>query len=270
MPAASWTPLSDHAQAYFAALPLSPRPVSARPGPVRHASGIVVGQSSLRVWGLPSALRLQRQLALAGALTDEARATRRVLLRADWVYDDALVRGLVAAETDLALHAVDGVAVARQCRRRRCRRRGGAARRRPRSGLGPGSERRGPGRRLQQRPAQARAAVPDPAQRGDPAGDRAARLRQLLQGRHRPGDALRLAATGALGDAPVRQRRHHAEPGHLAQPGAGARGDGAVLDRPLRARAGGRLGDDLPRHRRRQAGARHPALDAVRQRTTTT
>jgi len=86
--------------------------VSARPGPVRHASGIVVGQSTLRVWGLPSALRLERQLALAGALADEARAKRRVLLRADWVYDDALIRGLVAAESDLALHAVDGIAVA--------------------------------------------------------------------------------------------------------------------------------------------------------------
>ena len=86
--------------------------MSARPGPARLASGIVVGQSPLRVWGLPSALRLERQLALAGALTDEGRATRRVLLRADWVYDDALVRGLVAAESDLALYAVDGNAVA--------------------------------------------------------------------------------------------------------------------------------------------------------------
>ena len=86
--------------------------MSARPGPARQASGIVVGQSLLRIWGLPSALRLERQLALAGALRDEAQATRRVLLRADWVYDDALVRGLVAAESDLALHALDGIAVA--------------------------------------------------------------------------------------------------------------------------------------------------------------
>ena len=112
MRAASSIPLFDHARAYFATLPSSSRPVSARPGPARHASGIVVGQSTLRVWGLPSALRLERQLALAGALADEARATRRVLLRADWVYDDALIRGLVAAESDLALHAVDGIAVA--------------------------------------------------------------------------------------------------------------------------------------------------------------
>jgi phosphatidylglycerophosphate synthase len=86
--------------------------VSARPRPARQASGIVVGQSPLRVWGLPSALRLERQLALAGATADDTSATRRVLLRADWVYDDALVRGLVAAESDLALHAGDGIAVA--------------------------------------------------------------------------------------------------------------------------------------------------------------
>jgi phosphatidylglycerophosphate synthase len=86
--------------------------VSARPGPAGAASGIVVGQSTLRVWGLPSALRLQRQLALAGALADGSQATRRVLLRADWVYDDALVRGLVAADADLSLVAPDGTAVA--------------------------------------------------------------------------------------------------------------------------------------------------------------
>src|ERR1700741_1221632 len=104
MPAASWTPLFDHAQAYAAALPLPARPVSARPA-ARKASGIVVGESSLHIWGLPSALRLQRQLAPAGALADETAASRRVLLRADWVYDDALVRGLVAAETDLVLLA---------------------------------------------------------------------------------------------------------------------------------------------------------------------
>lgn len=112
MAAASVTSLSDHAPACAAAPLSSPPPVSARPSPAGHASGIVVGQSPLRVWGLPSAVRLQRQLVLAGAIADEAAATRRVLLRADWVYDDALVRGLVAAETDLALFAVDGTAVA--------------------------------------------------------------------------------------------------------------------------------------------------------------
>ena len=86
--------------------------MSKAPQPARQASGIVVGESPLRVWGLPSAVRLSRQLALAGARADADAAPRRVLLRADWVYDDALVRGLVAAETDLALHAVDGVTVA--------------------------------------------------------------------------------------------------------------------------------------------------------------
>jgi len=102
----------DHARAYFAVPPSPPHAVSARPAPLRQASGTVVGESPLRVWGLPSALRLERQLALAGARADAAEAPRRVLLRADWVYDDALVRGLVAAETDLALFAVDGSAVA--------------------------------------------------------------------------------------------------------------------------------------------------------------
>src|SRR6187549_2692866 len=102
----------DHARAYFAVPPSPPHAVSARPAPLRLASGIVVGQSALRVWGLPSALRLERQLALAGARADADAAPRRVLLRADWVYDDALVRGLVAAEADVALFAVDGSAVA--------------------------------------------------------------------------------------------------------------------------------------------------------------
>src|SRR5688500_15384023 len=112
MPAASCTPRSDHAQAYAAALPCRPRPVTARPAAARTASGIVVAESALRICGLPSAVRLQRQLALAGARApDETEAPRRVLLRADWVYDDALVRGLVAADTDLALCTADGVAV---------------------------------------------------------------------------------------------------------------------------------------------------------------
>ena len=85
MPAAFCTPLSDHVQAYAAALPFLPRPVSARPAAARTASGIVVGDSALRIWGLPSAVRLQRQLALAGAHADETEAPRCVLLRADWV-----------------------------------------------------------------------------------------------------------------------------------------------------------------------------------------
>jgi len=112
MPGSPLTSLLDHARAYFAVPASSSPPVSARPGPARDAAGIVVGQSTLRVWGLPSAIRLQRQLKAAGAVTDETAAKRRVLVRADWVYDDALIRGLVAADADLALFAVDGSAVA--------------------------------------------------------------------------------------------------------------------------------------------------------------
>lgn len=80
---------------------------------VRTTVGVVVGDSPLRVWGLPSALRLRRQLERAGALDDDAPVPhRQVLLRADWVYDDALVRGLVRADGDVALLAPDGAVAA--------------------------------------------------------------------------------------------------------------------------------------------------------------
>lgn len=72
--------------------------------------GIVVGHSELRVWALPSKLRIQRQLARANAPADAA-AERVVMLRADWVYDDAIVRGLVSAPRDVALLSGDGQCV---------------------------------------------------------------------------------------------------------------------------------------------------------------
>jgi phosphatidylglycerophosphate synthase len=78
----------------------------------RRVAGIVVGESALRVWGLSSRLRLQRQLARAGAACEAAEAERVVLLRADWVYDEALVRGLVSGVGDIALVAADGRVVA--------------------------------------------------------------------------------------------------------------------------------------------------------------
>jgi phosphatidylglycerophosphate synthase len=67
-----------------------------------------VGQSPLRIWALPSEERLRRQLVRAGAASAAAEAERVVLLRADWVYDDALVRGLADARDDVALVAADG------------------------------------------------------------------------------------------------------------------------------------------------------------------
>ncbi|MDL2337110.1 MAG: CDP-alcohol phosphatidyltransferase family protein [Pseudomonadota bacterium] len=86
--------------------------MSAPEAPARRTAGIVVGGSPLSVWGLPSALRLQRQLTRAGAVDEAAQAQRLVLLRADWVYDDALVRGLAGADGDVALIARDGAVVA--------------------------------------------------------------------------------------------------------------------------------------------------------------
>ena len=93
--------------------------------------------SPLRVWGLPSEVRLQRQLERAGAVEDDPQAQRLVLLRADWVYDDALVRGLVGADDDVALMAPDGGVVALGCRPRCGDRRRRAARRTARACHGP-------------------------------------------------------------------------------------------------------------------------------------
>ena len=86
--------------------------MSASAVPARRTAGVVVGDSPLRVWSLSSELRLRRQLERAGAVDDASHAPRTVLLRADWVYDDALVRGLCGADDDVALVASDGAVVA--------------------------------------------------------------------------------------------------------------------------------------------------------------
>ena len=78
----------------------------------RRIAGVVVGASSLRVWGLSAEARLQRQFQRAGIGSSEAGAERVVLLRADWVYDEALVRGLAGAADDVALKSDDGQIVA--------------------------------------------------------------------------------------------------------------------------------------------------------------
>lgn len=80
--------------------------------PNRRIAGVVVGASSLRVWGLSAEARLQRQFKRAGIDSTEASAERVVLLRADWVYDEALVRGLAGAADDVALKSDDGQVVA--------------------------------------------------------------------------------------------------------------------------------------------------------------
>ncbi len=86
--------------------------MSASESPARRVAGVIVGQSELRVWGLTSETRLQRQLARFRVVDDASTAQRLALLRADWVFDDALVRGLVDAVDDVALTAPDGTVVA--------------------------------------------------------------------------------------------------------------------------------------------------------------
>lgn len=82
--------------------------MSAAAAPSPRVAGVVVGQSALRVWGLSAEARLQRQFARAGLAGSVADAQRVVLLRADWVYDEALVRGLAGASDDVALRAGNG------------------------------------------------------------------------------------------------------------------------------------------------------------------
>jgi phosphatidylglycerophosphate synthase len=86
--------------------------LSTAPTPERRIAGIVVGDSPLRLWGLTSAQRLQRQFVRAQATADAHDAKRWVLVRADWVYDDAFVRSLASADEDLALTAPDGGVIA--------------------------------------------------------------------------------------------------------------------------------------------------------------
>jgi phosphatidylglycerophosphate synthase len=86
--------------------------MSTVPAAACAVAGHVVGDSPLRIWGLPSGQRLSRQLLRGGASAGGNVAERSVLLRADWVYDDAIVRGLVRAEEDIALAAADGEFVA--------------------------------------------------------------------------------------------------------------------------------------------------------------
>ncbi len=75
-------------------------------------AGGVVGSSSLRIFGLPSEERLRRQMARAGVGADPQSAAQVVLLRADWVFDDALVRALANPGEDVALLADGGDCVA--------------------------------------------------------------------------------------------------------------------------------------------------------------
>jgi phosphatidylglycerophosphate synthase len=75
-------------------------------------AGAVVGHSPLRVWSLAPDERLRRQLARAGVKGDVARAAHVVVVRADWVYDDPLIRGLAQQGAPCGMWSSDGRCVA--------------------------------------------------------------------------------------------------------------------------------------------------------------
>lgn len=75
-------------------------------------AGRIVGDSPLRIWNLTSSERLSRQLQRAGAGVAAGNPAHIVLLRADWVYDDPFIRGLVQQRAACAMYTEDGVCVA--------------------------------------------------------------------------------------------------------------------------------------------------------------
>jgi phosphatidylglycerophosphate synthase len=82
------------------------------PAPQPTVAGQIVGQSALRIWGLSSEQRLARQLKRAGATADRGSAQRVVLLRADWVYDEPIVKGLADQQEACGMWTADGSCVA--------------------------------------------------------------------------------------------------------------------------------------------------------------
>src|SRR5262245_4431779 len=83
-----------------------------RPAAPPDIASKIVGQSSLSIWSLPAAERLRRQLQKAGATATGASARLVVLLRADWVYDEPIVRGLVNQRDACGMWSDDGICVA--------------------------------------------------------------------------------------------------------------------------------------------------------------
>jgi hypothetical protein len=61
---------------------------------------------------MPAAERLHRQLQKAGAVATPESAALVVLLRADWVYDEPLVRGLAKQESACSMWTAEGSCVA--------------------------------------------------------------------------------------------------------------------------------------------------------------
>jgi phosphatidylglycerophosphate synthase len=83
-----------------------------RPAVPADIASQIVGHSPLSVWSLPAAERLRRQLQKAGATAASDTARLVVLLRADWVYDEPLVRGLAGQQDACSMWSDDGICVA--------------------------------------------------------------------------------------------------------------------------------------------------------------
>jgi len=83
-----------------------------QPAITTAVAGRIVGQTALRIWSLTSKERLTRLLRRAGVAGDPAAAERVVLLRADWVYDEPLVKGLVRQGEPCAMVSDSGECVA--------------------------------------------------------------------------------------------------------------------------------------------------------------
>jgi phosphatidylglycerophosphate synthase len=83
-----------------------------RPAAPPDIASQIVGHSPLSIYSLPAAERLQRQLHKAGATAAGDSARLVVLVRADWVYDEPLVRGLAKQQEACSMWSDDGVCVA--------------------------------------------------------------------------------------------------------------------------------------------------------------
>jgi phosphatidylglycerophosphate synthase len=75
-------------------------------------TGYFVGQSAVSVWSLSSTERLRRQLRRFGVAEGTATAERALLLRADWVFDDALAADGSWVAANVAMRNLDAVRVA--------------------------------------------------------------------------------------------------------------------------------------------------------------
>ena len=75
-------------------------------------AGRIIGTSPFRIWSLDARERLQRQLRNAQVTATEAEAGLVILLRADWVYDQPLVKGLASQKSACVMVTDDGICVA--------------------------------------------------------------------------------------------------------------------------------------------------------------